>query len=251
MTKSFSITTIFLFVSLLIAGCSPSYLVQKSERALVPINSSISSDTEMSTFIRPYKTALDEEMNRVIGFAAHALVKRSPVFETTLGNFFADACLQQARLIIKDIDFALPTTTGGMRNDLPAGDLKMSSIFELMPFENELIVVELKATDVEELVQFILETGGQPISGIKISYKDKKTTDIRINGAKLDANKTYKLLTSDYILGGGDSVKGITNPINRTVLNLKVRDALLNYIKQETIAGNQIKSMLDGRVKDN
>lgn len=240
-----------LLIVFLLSGCSAKFSVQKSERALITINNAIESDQHLTSLIAPYKINLDAEMNRVIAKSAHALVKRSPVFESTLGNFFADACLQQARLLNPSIDFAMPSTSGGMRIDLPAGNLILSNIYELMPFENELIVVDIKGSEIMQLVAFILKTGGQPIAGLQIKYKNNTATEVLIKGKPVETEKIYKMLTSDYILGGGDSVQGISNVSNKQVLGLKVRDALVNYLKQETAAGREINVILDGRVKEN
>ncbi len=240
-----------LFISVLLSACGAGYYPVKSTRNLYPIDVKIAQDSSILAFYQPYKSKLDAEMNKVIGVSTHALVKKSAVAESTLGNFFADACLQQAMLIDKNIDFAMPSTTGGLRADLPSGDLKLLNIFEVMPFENELVVIEMKGKDVQELVNFIVASGGQPIAGIEIKYSDKVATDIKIKGVPFDISRNYKVLTSDYIIGGGDNVKGLQNIVNKSVVGLKVRDALLAYVQQETAAGRKINTNLDGRIKQN
>ncbi len=186
-------------------------------------------------------------MNAVIGRTDSSLYKGKEA-ESTLGNFFADACLAEAKKIDPAIDFAMPSTNGGLRNSIPQGNVTRSNIFELMPFENELWVLKLKGSDVAELINFIAKSGGQPVAGIRLVIKDKKAAEIYIHEKPFDVNQTYNVLTSDYIAGGGDGTWGMAQPIEKKVLNLKVRDALLNYIKIQTAEGKNLTTKLDGRI---
>lgn len=233
----------------LLYACSTGYYPIKSNRNLYSISAQIPVDSGILNIYKPYKLTMDKEMSTVVAVSTNALTKRSGLLETNLGNFFADACLQQAKLLVPEIDFALPSTVGGMRTDLPAGNITRSNIFELMPFENQLVVIEIKGNDVLEMVKYILNTGAHPVSGIRIRYKDKQPTSITINGVALQLDKTYKLLTSDYIVGGGDGVKGLNNIISQVPVELKVREALEKYVQQETAAGRSLNFKLDGRIK--
>lgn len=187
-------------------------------------------------------------MNAVIGHSAVALTKKGEDGESLLGNFFADAAFYEAKKIDPAIDFAMPSTNGGLRNDLPLGDISLSNVFELMPFENELLTFDLKGSDVASLIDFIARTGGQPVSGIVMKIADKKAADVMINGKIFDATKKYHVLTSDYIAGGGDGVNSFKDPLSRKVLGLKVRDALITYIKEKQQKGEKINSVLDHRI---
>ena len=142
----------------------------------------------------------------------------------------------------------MPSTKGGIRVDVPKGAIKLSNIFELMPFENELVAFTLKGTDVQELINFVAASNGQPIAGIRLKIADKKPVDIFIKGKPFDPQKTYRVLTSDYIAGGGDNALGFKNPVEKKVLGLKVRDALINYVKEIQAAGKTLNPQLDGRI---
>lgn len=187
-------------------------------------------------------------MNAVIGHTDLALSKTSVGGESLLGNFFADASLAEAKKIDPSIDFAIPSTNGGIRNDLPNGAVTLSNVFELMPFENELLVFELKGSDVQSLLEFIARTGGQPVSGLSLIIKDSKPVEVKINDQPFDITRNYHVLTSDYIAGGGDNLNSFKQPVSRKVLGLKVRDALILYIKEKQAAGEKVSSKLDRRI---
>jgi len=237
-----SIVSVFLF------SCSSNYKLVNARRVLYPISADVAADSTVIKTYLPYKLKMDSQMNAVIGHSAIALTKTSVGGESLLGNFFSDAALNEARKTYPDIDFAMPSTNGGLRNDLPLGAITLSNVFELMPFENELIVFELNGSSVQTLINMIAKSNGQPVSGIAIKIQDKKPVSVFINGKPFDPVKNYKVLTSDYIAGGGDDVNSFKNPVKSTIVGLKVRDALIQYIKDQQAAGKKISSTLDRRI---
>ncbi|RYF15869.1 MAG: hypothetical protein EOO42_16830 [Flavobacteriales bacterium] len=241
----------FLLVTTLLGACSTKYALVKSNREEYNINTNLAVDSSVIKTYLPYKAELDKEMNEVIGYTAVTLTKSSKLPESILGNFFADAVLAQAKKIETNIDFAIPTTNGGLRNDIAQGEITVSKVFELMPFENETVLFTLKGADALSVLKFIASSGGQPVAGVKMKIDNKLPTDILINGKAFDVNKDYVVLTSDYIASGGDGTTGFSKPIAKKVLGLKVRDALLQEIKDQQAKGQQINTKLDGRVTKN
>src|SRR5690606_30523233 len=121
-------------------------------------------------------------------------------------------------------------------------------LFELMPFENELVILELSAEHVKQLAEYIAGTQGQPVAGLKMVIRDGKARDIQLGGQPLDPPKTYRQLTYDYLANGGDNIRGLNHPVNRINLGQKVREALIAYIQQYTQDGKQLTTQLDGRI---
>lgn len=246
----FNLTRFIYGAALLLASCKSHYTLVEAKRSEYNINSSVSADSAVIKTYLPYKQKMEAQMNAVIGQSARLLTK-SGEGESMLGNFFADAVTAEALKIDPSIDFAVPTTKGGLRNDIAQGNITLSTMFELMPFENELVVLKLKGTDAEQLISFLAKSGGQPVSNIKLNIVNGQAQQVMIKGQPFDRNRTYNVLTSDYIANGGDSVKGLANPLERKVLGLRVRDALINYVKQQTAAGKPIDAQLDGRITKN
>lgn len=235
----------------LLLSCSSGYKVVKANRAEYAINKTIAADSAVIKTYLPYKQQLDSEMNQILGYSEVEMVKSNDLPETVLGNFFSDAVLQQALKYDPTIDFSMPSTKGGIRVDVPKGAIKLSNIFELMPFENELVAFTIKGTDVQELINFIAASNGQPVAGIRLKIVDKKPVDVFIQGKPFDPQRTYRVLTSDYVAGGGDNALGFKNPIEKKVLGLKVRDAIIGYVKEVQAAGKTINTKLDGRITKN
>lgn len=238
----------FLLLGLGLASCSSGYKLVKASRADYAIDQAVLPDSTVIKTYQPYKQQLDAEMNQVLGYSEMAMTKNNDQPETVLGNFFSDAVMQQALKYDPSIDFSMPSTKGGIRVGVPKGAIKLSNIFELMPFENELVAFTLKGTDVQELINFIAATNGQPVAGIRLKIVDKKPVEVFIRGKAFDREKTYRVLTSDYIAGGGDNALGFKNPLEKKALGLKVRDALINYVREQGAAGKTINAKLDGRI---
>lgn len=244
---------LLLAVAIWLGGASCSrYFVPRGQAVYtqLQVDSTTADAADYVQFYTPYKKQLEAEMNRVVGRAAISLTKPSNEPETRLGNFFADVLLAQARKQIPDAEFAFGTK-GGLRIELHQGPITVGNLFELMPFENEIVVLELAGENVLDLAQFIATTGGQPVSGIRMEIVDGKATNIRIGGKPIDANRTYKLVTYDYLANGGDHALGLADPVNRTNLGIKVREALITYVSNEAEAGNDINVQLDGRITRN
>src|SRR5690606_31823605 len=104
------------------------------------VDSTIADDPDYVAFYAPYKAQLDAEMSRVVGRTAVSLTKPSDEPETLLGNFFADVLLAEARKQVPDAEFAFGTK-GGLRIELHQGPITVGHLFELMPFENEIVVL--------------------------------------------------------------------------------------------------------------
>lgn len=229
-------------------GCTSGYRIAKSNRAEYAIDKDIPVDSNILHLYQPYKTKLEAEMNQVIGHSELLMAKVDTIPESVLGNFFADATLQQGRKLDPEIDFAMPSTKGGIRTAVPKGEIRVSNVFELMPFENALMVYTISGAEAQQLLNFIAASNGQPVSGIRMKIRDRKPEEVVINGKAFDINSNYKVLTSDYIASGGDNARGFKNPVAVKELGLKVRDALLNHIKEQEAAGKKINSSLDGRI---
>ena len=159
----------------LLLSCSSGYKLVKANRTEYVINKDVAADSTIIKAYLPYKKQLDGEMNQVLGYSQVLMTKNNELPETLLSNFFSDAILQQALKYDPTIDFAMPSTKGGIRVDVPKGAIRLSNIFELMPFENELLAFTLKGSDVQQLLNFIAVTNGQPIAGLRLKIVDKKT----------------------------------------------------------------------------
>ena len=228
-----------------LGSCSPKLYVEKSEDKLYPITANQPKDQRLALFLQPYKANLDSQMNLVIAKSAAEISKSKP--EGPLNNLVADAMAESARQNSIPFDFAY-TNYGGLRIGFPAGEIRMFRVFELMPFENLLTTVNFRGRELLQLFEYMAQNGGDPISGARFTIKDKKPINITIGGQALDPEKTYTVLTSDYMANGGDQAAFFKDATGRREYNIKLRDAILSYLKQSHSAGKMLDPRKDGRI---
>ncbi len=236
-----------LLLLLLFVSCSRSFIPVQHEYRQYQVHDSLQPDSSYIRYYQPYKDQLDTAMSDTIGYTDVALTRPYTAPETLLGNFFADALLEAGQRISPDADFSFGTK-GGLRIALQKGAITVGNIFELMPFENDLVILELTGDSVQQLAGYIAATGGQPVAGLQMTIRDSAATSIRISGAPLDLSRTYRVVTYDYLANGGDRVKGLEQPLSRINTGKKIRELLIDYIRRQTAAGKTINTQLDGRI---
>lgn len=208
-------------------------------------------DPNIDSIIANYRSELDSEMNQVLAFSSFAMRKASP--EGLLNNFVADLVFEVADELYdpedgQKIDFCL-LNYGGLRASLPAGQITKSRVFEIMPFENEMVVITLSAEKAYELFKYVASSqNGMPISGLRIGIKGGDLGHVLIQGQEFNPNRNYKVVTSDYLAEGGDRMRFFLDPLNTEMIGMRVRDAIILYMERETNSGNDLYSELDGRI---
>ncbi|MDR3653548.1 MAG: 5'-nucleotidase [Paludibacter sp.] len=214
----------------------------------IPIDSSTEAiaDKNYEAYLQPVKLKIDSQMNVVIGQAAETMTGHGP--ESLLSNFSADVYRQTASGYLgRNLDISI-VNLGGLRTVVPSGDITIKKVFELMPFENELVILWLKGDKLNELLQFFASIGGQGVSGLRMEISKGKAVNITIDGKPLDKEKIYSVATNDYLAAGNDDMFQLAQYEKQVNTGIKVRDMLLDYIKNETKKGNKIQSKLDGRI---
>ncbi len=243
------VTKIFISALLIsiVNSCSPKLKVDKIETSSTQLNKSSAEDPEFVDIIKPYKTKIDGEMNSVLIVSTNSATKGQP--EGELGNLVADIVLNKASEYLKEkVDICM-LNNGGLRTSLPEGEIILGKVFELMPFENEIVVVKLSGKKTKDMFNYIARSGGVPISGATAILGDSSITNIMIGGVAFDETKTYTIATSDYLAGGGDKMRFFNNPISIMPTKHKMRDALIDYMVDENKKGNKLNPKKDGRLK--
>jgi len=188
----------------------------------IPIAKDLATDSVLVNMYTPYKIGLDSIMEEILCYSPFFLEKSRP--ESELSNWMADVCYQKVTESHK-ADFCL-LNYGGIRASLPKGAIKRKDIYQLMPFENELVVVELADTNFYRVLDYLKISGGHPISNIMLAINKDRITH------NLDLNKTVRILTSDYLANGGDKMAFFKDSVSHTKTGLKIRDLLLLECKK-------------------
>ncbi|HPT42256.1 MAG TPA: 5'-nucleotidase C-terminal domain-containing protein [Paludibacteraceae bacterium] len=242
-------SVLFVLVILLSIGCTPrkwSMTGYKTSKIAIDASSDSLADKQMLAFIQPVKQKLDKEMNQVVGFSEVEMKSDKP--ESLLSNWTSDIYRLAASEFLKQpVDIAV-VNMGSLRSQLPAGNLTVRDIFQLMPFENELVILWLKGSEVSRLLGIFAKEGGQGVSGISMEIVDGKAQNVRVGGEPLDVDKLYSIATNDFLAGGNDRMVPLATPEKRVDTGLKIRNILMEYVIRENRNGNKINAKLDGRI---
>ncbi|MEO7311643.1 MAG: 5'-nucleotidase C-terminal domain-containing protein [Chitinophagaceae bacterium] len=234
--------------ALLFAACSPKvYVADQLTYSGYRIKQDAAKDAAVTSMLQPYSDSVNSTMNGVIGTAASSLEKGNA--NGSLGNFMVDAMLEAAAKQYKrNVDAAFVNTGGIRLTQINAGPITTGKIFELMPFDNLLIIQEMKGSQLQVFLDHISARGGWPVAGITFSIKNKKAINVLVKERALDLGATYIIANSDYVANGGDDcvmLKEIPQ-INNGAL---IRDALISYVKQQTALGKKVEASTAERVK--
>lgn len=223
-------------------------MYDKSEPGYIALSDTTLKDASINETVAPYKKQLEQSMNEVLNISEHEMLVGKN--ESLLGNFVADLVLETSKRKYpqEKIDLCL-LNTGGLRTSLPKGEITRGKVFELMPFENEIVILTLSKSQVEQLITYVVEKEGCPMAGIRIRVQGKES-EATINGKAME-ERNYTVVTSDYLATGGDNMLFFFNPVKSVETGIKLRDAIIEFITLEKQAGRTLRTEIDGRFSKN
>lgn len=229
---------IFLTLFFIFSCSQKNYDLTKIEGKQLPITEKGTETPEIEKFIKPYRDHINKDLDSVLAYCPETLDKSTGKWQTTIGNLMADVCLERGNQVFKarekkDIDICL-LNHGGIRAILPKGNVTTRTAYEIMPFENSLIVVALSGNQILEIASYIIkEKKPQPLAGMTFTIsKDNTAKNILIQGKPIDIAKTYYVVTNDYLANGGDNMNFFLKATNTFDLNYKIRNVLIDYFKE-------------------
>lgn len=235
-------------LALLYACSSPGYVVTSTKGEYIPVTATAHPDQKMAGMVAYYRHRMEKVMDQVIGHSVQNMPYGKP--ESLLTNFTSDVMLALDTKYTggHPVDLTI-MNVNGHRAHIPEGDVTVGDVFTTYPFENELVVVRLKGSDLKEVFEAYAGMGGFGISGsVKLKVKDKQLKDAKVNGLPVDRNKIYTIVTLDYLAEGNDGMEALKKAESATPTGLTLRDYMMDYIKEQTRKGKQISSKLDGRI---
>lgn len=227
------ILTVFFFVS-----CAEKKLfLNKIEGKQIPITETLSQIDSIDQFIAPYRKHIDEDLNTVLAFAPENIDKKG-LWQTKIGNLQSTITLAVADKVFKLRENKNVTicilNNGGIRAIINKGNITTRTAFELMPFENNLVVVALKGEQILEMVNYIIkEKKPHPLAGMTfIIDKNDVAKNIQIQNQALNLQNTYYVATNDYLFNGGDNMNFFRKALKMYDLDYKVRNVWIDYFKE-------------------
>lgn len=209
----------------------------KVEGKQINISDNLPLTNSVEQFIAPYRTHIDDDLNSVLAYSPKTVDKKGS-WQTSIGNLQSTITLASANKIFnlreaKSVDICL-LNHGGIRSVINKGNVTTRTAFELMPFENNLVVASLKGEQILEMIQFFIkEKKPHPLAGLTFTIdKDNVPKNILIQNQPLDLQKIYFVATNDYLYNGGDNMTFFNKATKLYDLDYKLRNIWIDYFKE-------------------
>ena len=215
----------------------------------VPMDSTwdVMKDLRATQLIERYSPQV-APLQEIVGYSADEYAKERP--ESGLSNFAADVikAIAEEKTGLK-VDIAM-TNFGGIRTSLPKGAVRVYDIFSIFPFDNSIVVFDIRGTDLRRFLdRMVARHRVEALSGVEIVIDDRTPVKLDVAGAPLDDGRTYRFATINFLMDGGDGVVLSDVAFNRIDTDIWIRDVIVEYLKAQTARGEQIVLHPDGRVR--
>lgn len=240
------------FVILFLFSCNSHLVVREVDTKNIQIDSLIGPlDLAVETMVKPYRDSLEHDMSTLVTVSSTPLVKGKP--ESKLTNLVSDIlldfgtsyCQKQKLNIHPDVAYV---NYGGIRASLPQGNITVERIFELMPFENEIVLIKISGGAFNKMAEKIAARGGEGVAGMKLGIKNGKVSSLTTGGNPIDPAALYWVVTNDYVASGGDQMSMFSNPAERINTKMKIRDLLIKVLNDRYKKDGILDVKEDGRI---
>jgi 2',3'-cyclic-nucleotide 2'-phosphodiesterase (5'-nucleotidase family) len=224
------LTSIFVFIFLF--SCHQTRYIDHIDMKVQPINNQIiGSNAALDSFIKPYQKVYRQKMFDTLAYnPAELSVGRR---EGSLGDWVLDGMKWYCDSVLDfHTDFAI-SNSGGIRvKSLAQGPVLLKNIYEIMPFDNAMVILELDTTAIDSMTDFARR--GWPVSSEYSIFVDSNTHKAIWQIQKKSKGPKFRLVISNFLANGGDKMSFMT-AFEQTQTNINIRDALIAYAKHQKI----------------
>jgi 2',3'-cyclic-nucleotide 2'-phosphodiesterase (5'-nucleotidase family) len=218
-------------------------------KEVIPVTDKYPDDPALVKVIEPLKAEIKATFDLVIAHAPKGLM-RAAGKENQLGYWVTDAMRLRASALLGVPVKVGYTNSGGLRANIRPGAVKVADIYEVMPFENELMVAEVTGAELVRMVrEAVLRRAVEPMSGVKVatagSVEDPQLLVTWEDGSAIGPDEVVKLATSDYLLASSDVLKKARNPVTT---GITLRQVLLDVCRVMEGQGKAILPPEPGRM---
>lgn len=234
---------LILFALFLHVSCNPSFRSASAQYSNYRIQQSGNAHTAFYEMIKPYSDSINKSMNDVLGENATLLEKKPKKSE--LGYFMADAFLYMAKeRFNSNVDVAFINHGGIRLNELTPGKVTRGKIFELMPFDNLLVLQKVNGKILKQYLDTLAQGDAVNLSGISMTISGRKSKNIMVGERPLDENTDYILANSDYNINNSEILRSL--PMQN--IGYLQRDAIIDYVIMFSQNGKKISVENNNRV---
>lgn len=207
---------------------------------------------DIEAVMQTYVARVDAVLSEVIGSATDVFSNENTrKMETAIGDIVTDSQKWFVENQGLEADFAFQNG-GGIRATLAGGEIKKETVYEILPFDNSISLIELQGSDVIALFDKAATQVGhgamaQVSKEVKFTIDSASSTvaELLIDGEPVNVDKVYKIALNSYLASGGDGYSMFNNKLSYYETSLMQRDAFIDYV---IALGGTITPETDGRI---
>lgn len=210
---------------------------------LIPVDKRLDSraDPAVAALLAPYRHAVDSLTSVKVGKAAMDF----PQDSQRLLNLLSDYVMTRgAELAGSPVDLAI-MNKGGIRNSLAKGNVTKGQIMNMLPFNNSIVVMDIKGSDLLENLEIMARQGGNGLSeGMAVSYDPAtgKVKNAMLRGKPIDPESTYRLATISYLAAGGDYMVPLTRGKIVAESQTVIYNDIIDSLEHGSMRGKPLKA---------
>lgn len=186
------------------------------------------------------------KVKEIVGYSPEALSKGYP--ESKLSNWSVDILMEQTQKISgKPVHMGV-LNFGGIRADMPEGDVILDDMKSMFPFKNQIVYLEMKGSEVRKILEQMAQRRFQVLGGVCVVAEGGKLVSAEVAGAPIDDEKVYGVATISFLLHGGDGLSLADSALTVDNLGVDIIEAIMAHVYAEKAAGRPLTAELDGRV---
>ena len=239
-------------LAMMVSSCRSHYEVASVQRTRIIVDSRYDAqpDGAAADFLKPYKHKVDSAMGPVVGRSAKYMTAQRP--EGTLSNLLADIMVWAAKDYGEQADLGV-YNMGGVRADLPKGDVTYGDVLDIAPFENKIAFTTLSGSDLMALFRQMAAVGGEGVShSVRLVITaDEQLVSATVGGQPVDPARDYRIVTIDYLLGGNDKLdafkqgRNVNSPQEESNNS---RYVIMNFFREMSKQGRLVDAEIEGRI---
>ena len=236
----------------MVSSCRSHYEVASVQRTRIIVDSRYDAqpDGAAADFLKPYKHKVDSAMGPVVGRSAKYMTAQRP--EGTLSNLLADIMVWAAKDYGEQADLGV-YNMGGVRADLPKGDVTYGDVLDIAPFENKIAFTTLSGSDLMALFRQMAAVGGEGVShSVRLVITaDGQLVSATVGGEPVDPARDYRIVTIDYLLSGNDKLdafkqgRNVNSPQEESNNS---RYVIMNFFREMSKQGRLVDAEIEGRI---
>ncbi|OHD54857.1 MAG: hypothetical protein A2Y33_15895 [Spirochaetes bacterium GWF1_51_8] len=219
--------------------------IESFKYELVPLDKSISDSKWVLTYLNDKMEYINQKMMEKVCDSMQTLdSSKVRSFPTPLGNMVADIMAAAA-----GADIAL-INAGAIRDSIPMGTVRLSDLFQMMPYENYLVKGKVSGSILKEIIKKGVDKRGSGgflciSKGLTVTIETNKEVTVKFNNVPLDEDKNYLVASADFLWLGGDGYNEFKSTPEMINTGMLVRDALIAYLKGIGMIDSQVADPLD------